>query len=88
MKRRYAAIVAGALAGMISMAVLAAGSSDWAAIKSPNELRALYSNKTFTGKGPIGNTFVGYYRSDGRGWSSRTTNVYRAHGRSRATRCA
>jgi hypothetical protein len=67
MQRRYAAIVAGTLAGMISMAALAAGSSDWVAIKSPNELRALYSNKTFTGKGPFGNTFVAYYRSDGRG---------------------
>ena len=34
----------------------------WVDIKDPNELRALYSNKTFKGSG-----WVGHYRADGKG---------------------
>lgn len=34
----------------------------WVDIKDPNELRALYSNKTFKGSG-----WVGHYRDDGKG---------------------
>ena len=67
MKRRDIAIVAAALAGMLSTAVLAAGSRDWIAIKSPHDLRAIYSNTTLTGKGPYGNIFVAYYKADGTG---------------------
>jgi hypothetical protein len=67
MKRRGIAIVAGVLAGMICTAALAAGPSDWVAINSPKELRALYSNTTFEGTLPNGSHFVGYYRADGRG---------------------
>lgn len=67
MKRRDIAIAAAAVTGMISSAVLAGNSNDWVAIKSRQELRALYSNTTFKGKGPDGSSFVGYYRADGRG---------------------
>lgn len=67
MKRKHIAIMAAALAGGISTAALAGGPSDWVAIKSPQELRALYSNTTFEGTGPNGGHFVGYYRDDGRG---------------------
>jgi hypothetical protein len=67
MKRRDIALVTGALAGMICTAALAAGPSDWVAVDSPKELRALYSNTTFEGTGPNGGHFVGYYRADGRG---------------------
>jgi len=41
---------------------LAQSTSDWVDIKDPNELRALYSNKTFRGNG-----WVGHYRADGKG---------------------
>ena len=36
--------------------------ADWIAIKSPQELTALYSNKTFKGNG-----WTAHYRDDGRG---------------------
>lgn len=42
--------------------VLAQSSSDWVDIKDPNELRALYSNKTFRAR-----VWVGHYRADGTG---------------------
>ncbi len=44
---------------------------DWVEIKDPAELRALYSNTTFRGKGinpPV--SFVGHYSADGRGVSN------------------
>jgi len=37
-------------------------SADWVDIKDPNELRALYTNKTFRGDG-----WVGHFRADGKG---------------------
>jgi hypothetical protein len=39
-----------------------AAAADWQDIKDPNELRALYSGKTFRGNG-----WVGHYRADGTG---------------------
>jgi hypothetical protein len=41
--------------------------SDWIDIDDPNELRALYSNKTFRGRNWDGTPFIGHYRADGRG---------------------
>ena len=41
---------------------LCVSAEGWVDIKDPNELRALYSNKTFKGKG-----WVGHYRADGKG---------------------
>lgn len=67
MKRRDIAIAAAALAATFSTAALAGSPSDWVAMKSPKELRALYSNTTFQGKGPDGSSFTGYYSADGRG---------------------
>lgn len=67
MKRINIAIATGALGGMICAAALAASPSNWVAVDSPDELRALYSNTTFEGTGPNGGHFVGYYRADGRG---------------------
>ena len=70
MKTRDIALVTGTLACMLAIPVLAQGSKDWVDIKSPDELRALYSNKTFTGEAfaPRGRIpFVGYYRADGSG---------------------
>lgn len=74
MTRRGIAIVAGVLTGSISAAALAAGSGDWVVIKSPKELRALYSNTTLKGKAPDGSTWVGYYKADGHG-----VMIYKAH---------
>lgn len=67
MKTRDIALVTGTLACMLAIPVLAQGSKHWLDIKNPSELRALYSNKTFKGKGPNGGHFVGYYSADGRG---------------------
>jgi hypothetical protein len=70
MKTRDIGLVTGTLACMLAIPVLAQGSKDWVDIKSPDELRALYSNKTFTGEvfRPAGRiSFVGYYRADGSG---------------------
>lgn len=84
MKGRNVAIVVAALAGMICAAAMAASPSDWVAIKSPKELRALYSNTTFKGKGPDGSSFVGYYNADGRGllisYGQRTARTWRVKG--------
>lgn len=41
--------------------------AQWVDIKDPSELRALYSNKTFKGKGPEGEPIVAHYRADGKG---------------------
>jgi len=42
--------------------VVADDSKGWTDIKDPQELRALYSNKTHRSR-----NFIGYYRADGRG---------------------
>lgn len=56
------AILAGVLAGVTALPVLAQGSGEWVDIKSAKELRSLYSNNTFKGNG-----WVGHYRADGTG---------------------
>jgi hypothetical protein len=52
---------------MLSGPAVPQGPNDWVAIKDPQELRALYSDKTLRGKGGDGSTFVGHYSADGRG---------------------
>jgi hypothetical protein len=51
--------LSGAALCLLSMSVSA---SDWIDIKDPNELTALYSNKTLKGNG-----WIGHYRADGKG---------------------
>jgi len=62
MKHVRTLILAGALPALIAFPAFAQSSSDWADIKDPKELRALYTNKTFRGHG-----WVGHYRADGTG---------------------
>lgn len=67
MKSKNAGFVTGMLVLLLSAPAAAQSSKDWVDIKNAKELRALYSNKTFKGKGPDGTPFVGHYRSDGKG---------------------
>jgi hypothetical protein len=67
MKSRNIAFVTAALMCMLSASAVPQSSKDWVDIKDPKELRAIYSNKTFKGKGGDGTPFVGHYRSDGKG---------------------
>lgn len=60
MRAVIAVILAGTLLGLVAPPSFAG--SDWVEIKDPNELRALYSNKTFRGNG-----WIGHYRADGTG---------------------
>lgn len=46
----------------ICLPAVSAFAADWIAIKSPQELTALYSDKTFKGNG-----WTAHYRADGRG---------------------
>jgi hypothetical protein len=62
MKSRNIAFVTAAMVCMLSAPVMSQSTKDWVDIKDPNELRALYSNKTFRGNG-----WVGHYRADGKG---------------------
>ncbi len=56
------------LAGTLALApVPSLAQSEWIDIKDPNELRALYSNKTFKGKDWMDRSWVGHYRADGAG---------------------
>jgi len=43
---------------------MAQSSNDWVEIKNPQELRELYSNKTWRGSN---NSWVGHYRANGKG---------------------
>lgn len=61
-KSRAFAFLSGTLICVLSAPMWAQSSSDWVDIKDPNELRALYSNKTFRGNG-----WIAHYRADGRG---------------------
>jgi len=66
MTSREIAFVTGALICILSAPAVPQISTDWVDIKDPNELRALHSNKTFTGTGGDGSPFVAHYRSDGK----------------------
>jgi hypothetical protein len=57
-------VIAGAALGLTSALATAA---EWEDVKSPAELRALYSNKTLKGKDWMDRPFVGHYWSDGTG---------------------
>jgi hypothetical protein len=52
---------------LLSAPAIPQSSNDWVDITDPNELRALYSNKTLRGKDGNGMPFVGHYSADGRG---------------------
>ena len=62
MRSRRVAFLIVTLTCMLSAPAFAQSSGDWVDIKDPNELRDLYSNKTFRGNG-----WVGHYRADGKG---------------------
>jgi hypothetical protein len=62
MRSRRLAFLIVTLTCMLSAPAFAQSSGDWVDIKDPNELRALYSNKTFRGNG-----WVGHFRADGTG---------------------
>ena len=51
----------GLLISMLPAQSVAQSSTEWVDIKDPEELRALYSNKTFRGFG-----WIGHYRADGK----------------------
>ncbi|HEU4925268.1 MAG TPA: hypothetical protein VFT23_19580 [Burkholderiales bacterium] len=67
MTSKQIAFLIGSLFWMLSTPTMAQSSNDWVAIKDPQELRALYSNKTLRGKGGDGSLFVAHYSADGRG---------------------
>lgn len=62
MKPRSIVLVTGIVFCTLSALAIAQGWKDWVDIKNAQELRALYSNKTFRGNG-----WVGHYRADGKG---------------------
>jgi hypothetical protein len=62
MKPREIALLAGTLACMCAALAFGQSAKNWIDIKSPTELRALYSNKTFKGE-----NWVAYLKSDGTG---------------------
>lgn len=55
------------LAMAIAWPAFGQSSKDWVDVKDAKELHAIYSNKTFRGKGPWGDPFVAHYRTDGKG---------------------
>lgn len=67
MRSYKSASISGLLLLLSSSPAPAQSSADWIDIKSAKELRAVYSNKTFRGKGPFGDPFVAHYRADGKG---------------------
>lgn len=67
MKSKSTGFMVGMVVLLLSAPAMAQSSKDWVDVKNANELRALYSDKTFKGKGPTGAPFVGHYRSDGKG---------------------
>ena len=70
MKLRNIACVTGTLVCLLSTPVISQGADDWVAINDPAELRALYSNKTWTLMGPDAHghyNVVTHYSADGRG---------------------
>jgi len=67
MKLMALSVVAAVLLTLVAFPSLSQGANDWVDIKDPNELRALYSNKTFKGKDWMDRPWVGHYRADGNG---------------------
>lgn len=67
MKLRGVVIPVGASICILSLPVIAQTSNDWVRIDKPNELRALYSDKTFKGKDGWGVSWIAHYRADGKG---------------------
>jgi hypothetical protein len=65
-KPNFCAVLVGALIAVGSAHALAQGTSDWIAVKKAEELRAIYSNKTFRSKGWDGTPQEVYYRADGK----------------------
>lgn len=66
MTSRNTSLAAGALICILSAPAVSQSSKDWTDIKDPEELRALYSNKTFRSTvGGVG--VVEHYRADGKG---------------------
>ena len=62
MNSRNNVFVTAALVCMSFAPAISMSAEGWVDVKDPKELRALYSNKTFKGKG-----WVGHYRADGKG---------------------
>lgn len=70
MKLRTIACAISTLVCLLSAPVISQGADDWVAINDPAELRALYSNKTWTLIGPDAHghyNVVTHYSADGRG---------------------
>jgi hypothetical protein len=67
MNNSISACLAGALLCLSATSAPAQGAKDWIDIKDPNEIRPLYSNKTFKGKDWMDRPWVGHYRADGNG---------------------
>lgn len=67
MKSKSTGFVTGMVVLLLSAPAVAQSSKDWVDITNAEELRALYSDKTFKGNGPYGNPIVSHYRSDGKG---------------------
>jgi len=67
MGSRHIVVLTGAMVCMLSAPAIPQGSKDWIDIVDPKELRAIYSDKTFKGKGRDGSPFVAHYSADGRG---------------------
>jgi hypothetical protein len=68
MSIRRVGILAAALLAFSAPPTQAQGSKDWVEIKDPDELRALYSNKTFRFiHAEVNKPAAIYYRADGKG---------------------
>ena len=55
-----------AIAAVFAAASAQAPASDWQKVEDPNELRALYANKTHRQRGYSGEAWVTHYRADGK----------------------
>ena len=62
---RFSAWAAATVLAALAPLAAAQGTGDWVAVKDPKELRDLFMNTTFRGKGPTGDAFTAYNRSDG-----------------------
>ena len=63
-------ILSGLVASLGGAAVITATpawSQEWKEVKNPKEIRALLSNKTWSGRGADGRQAVSYFRADGVG---------------------